>query len=134
MDGSRIGVQYAADETLVEVLADMRSRGFDGDFSVDDDGALSCRTCGLSRPPDQALVSGLRRIEGASDPGDMAAVVAATCPACGQRGTAVLRFGPEVADGELAFLAALPCRPGVHVPPAEIPARGRVSKATPATG
>jgi hypothetical protein len=39
-------------------------------------------------------MSSLRRLEGESDPADMVAIVAITCPQCGRRGTMVLGFGP----------------------------------------
>jgi hypothetical protein len=46
-------------------------------------------------------MSSLRRLEGESDPADMVAVVALTCPACGAQGTVVLGYGP-MADGHEA--------------------------------
>jgi len=48
-------------------------------------------------------MSSLRRLEGASDPDDMLAVVALTCPACGTDGTVVLGYGPNgtAEDGDV---------------------------------
>jgi hypothetical protein len=39
-------------------------------------------------------MSSLRRLEGASDPDDMVAIVAITCPNCAAQGTVVLGYGP----------------------------------------
>jgi uncharacterized membrane protein len=63
-----------------------------------------CRAC---QAPDQLLLDGLRRLEGASDPADMAAVLAVTCSACNARGTAVVRFGPEATAGEATLLRSI---------------------------
>ena len=52
-------------------------------------------------------MSSLRRLEGASDPADMMAVVAITCPICGARGTTILGFGPNSTEQDSTVLAAL---------------------------
>ena len=95
------------DVTIVEVLADFAQRGFTADFTVDDDGLLCCRVCGVCVSPAAADVRSLRRLEGASDPGDMAAVLAVRCVACGSQGTAVVRYGPEAGPGDATLLAGL---------------------------
>ena len=56
------------DVTIVEVLADLAQRGFTADFTVDDDGLLCCRVCGVCVSPAAADMRSLRRLEGASDP------------------------------------------------------------------
>jgi hypothetical protein len=98
--------EHTAHLTLVEVLDDFQRRGFTEDFLLDDNGSLCCRGCGCCRPPEAVDLDGLVRVEGASDPADMAAVLALTCPACGRHGTAVVRFGPEAGPGDAAFLVA----------------------------
>ena len=103
--------QFAADVTVVEVLHDLRDSGFTGEFYVGDDGALCCRACGFCQAAEQASADGVRRVEGASDPGDMAAVLAVTCPRCGQRGAAVVRYGPEASADEAALLTGIDHRP-----------------------
>lgn len=90
--------------TLVAVLGRFQESGYDADFFVEDDGRLRCRTCGTTVAAEAAELDQLRRVEGASDPADMAAVLGIRCRACGARGTAVLRFGPEASAGEAQVL------------------------------
>jgi hypothetical protein len=81
--------------TLVAVLQGCAEEGFDGDFFVTEDAKIRCGACRHDAEPSGFELHGLRRLEGASDPADMAAVLCLVCPACGHRGTAVVRFGPE---------------------------------------
>ncbi len=80
--------------TLMEVLEGYAQGGFSSSFAVTDDCELECVECGTVSPASRVSMSSLRRLEGASDPADMIAVVAITCPACGTNGTVVLGFGP----------------------------------------
>ena len=87
------------------MLRELHERGYTTDFFIDeDDGSVRCGSCRTSQRPDQVRLDGLRRLEGASDPADMAAVVALTCSACSRKGTAVVRFGPEATAGEAMLL------------------------------
>jgi hypothetical protein len=54
------------------------------------------------------VVTDIRRTEGASDPDDMLAVVALTCPRCQTRAAAVLGYGPEAAEDDADVLRTLP--------------------------
>ena len=96
------------DVTLVEVLTELSTRGFTTELDVDDAGLLCCRACGACAEVREVEIDSFRRLEGASDPADMAAVLAACCSACGRRGTAVVRYGPEAGPGDAALLASLP--------------------------
>ena len=89
--------------TMTNVLEGYAEGGFDSSFVVTDDSELECVECGTVSSPSDVSMSSLRRLEGASDPDDMVAVVAITCPACGARGTAVLGYGPmaTVQDSEV---------------------------------
>jgi hypothetical protein len=49
----------------------------------------------------------LRRLEGASDPDDMLAVVAVECRNCGLRGSLVLNYGPTATEEDEAVLLGL---------------------------
>ena len=87
-------------ETLVEALEELRQLGFVEDIQVTEDGELCCRACGHCVHAEDMELLELRRLEGASDPGDMAAVLGVQCPGCGAKGSAVVRFGPEAGPGD----------------------------------
>lgn len=96
------------DVTLTEVLAELAQQGYTGDCFVDeDDGRVCCGACRTCVDPGDLQLDGLRRLEGASDPADMAAVLALTCTSCGHKGTAVVRFGPEASAGDALVLRHL---------------------------
>ncbi len=98
----------AGDEsTIIEVLEGYTRGGFSSSFVVTDESALECVECGVVSPAQTVSMSSLRRLEGASDPADMLAVVALTCPACGARGTAVLGFGPMATQQDSDVLQGL---------------------------
>ncbi len=96
------------DRTLVEVLGALAEAGFTEDVQAFADGRLCCRRCGHCVAAEDMELRELRRVEGASDPGDMAAVLGLECPACGSRGAAVVRFGPEAGPGDEIVLRHLP--------------------------
>jgi len=93
--------------TLTDVLAGYSQGGFDSSFVVTDDANLECVECGTVSEPESVSMSSLRRLEGASDPDDMVAVVALTCPACGAKGTTVLGYGPIAAPQDSDVLKSL---------------------------
>jgi hypothetical protein len=106
------------DVTLVQVLAEFARAGYDHDVLVDeDDGSLICGVCRTRTDPREVAVDTLRRVEGASDPADMAAVLGITCGSCGSSGTAILRYGPEASAGEAAVLVAMAERTLPVTPP-----------------
>jgi hypothetical protein len=115
--------ESAAHLTLTEVLEVFRAHGYREDFRIDDDGSVRCCGCGTPQPPGAVTLDGLVRVEGASDPADMAAVLAIRCPVCGQRGTAIVRFGPEAGPGDVAFLLAHDGEPTPWPPPGADPSR-----------
>jgi len=89
--------------TLREVLAGYEASGFDATFSPTPEATIECEACGSNLAAARFTIQSLRRLEGASDPDDMVAVVATTCPSCGARGLLVLGFGPMAAaeDGDI---------------------------------
>ena len=91
----------------MEVLDDLRAEGFTVDVMVHDDGQLCCRGCDHCVAPEDMDLLTLRRIEGASDPSDEAAVLGLRCAGCGQLGVAVVRYGPEAGPGDVAVLQAV---------------------------
>jgi hypothetical protein len=86
--------QPSDETTLTDVLEAYAQGGFTSSFVVSDDSQLECIECGTVSSPAVVSMSSLRRLEGASDPDDMVAVVALTCPSCDSKGTLVLGFGP----------------------------------------
>jgi hypothetical protein len=93
--------------TLTAVLESFRTDGYEGDFLIGESASIRCRSCDVSTPADDAAVEAIRRLEGASDPADMAAVLALVCPACSTRGTVVVRYGPEADVDDVAVLLAV---------------------------
>jgi hypothetical protein len=93
--------------TITEVLEGYANGGFASSFIVTDDCALECVECGTASAPDRFKMSSLRRLEGMSDPADMVAVVAITCPVCGSRGTSILGFGPNATEQDSTVLSKL---------------------------
>lgn len=83
--------------TMTEVIASYEDNGFDSQFSVLSEARLKCNACGSEVAASQFTMHSLRRLEGASDPDDMAAVVATTCPICDAKGIVVLGYGPMAA-------------------------------------
>ncbi|HUF83519.1 MAG TPA: hypothetical protein VMQ81_02895 [Acidimicrobiia bacterium] len=84
-----------ADRTILEVLGDLEKMGFTGQFVPRDGAQVECVPCHRLSPADETVLRDLERLEGASDPDDMMAVVGLECPHCGAKGTAVLGYGPE---------------------------------------
>ncbi len=103
--------------TLTELLTAYADGGFAGSFTAVDGAALECHECAATFPATEAEMSSLRRLEGASDPADMVAVVALTCPRCATQGTAVLGFGPAASAEDADVLGALRDRRGDDAAP-----------------
>jgi hypothetical protein len=99
--------------TLLEVLAEIAREGFTGQFMArapeasTQAGRIECVTCHTEFSADAAEVSELRRLEGASDPDEMLAVIALTCPNCATRGALVLNYGPVATVEDAAALLGL---------------------------
>ena len=93
--------------TLVEVLAGYRDAGFDANFEPEEGGTVFCESHGSSVGADEIEMRSLRRLEGASDPDDMVAVVALECPECGRAGTLVLGFGPNASAADQDVMSRL---------------------------
>ena len=93
-----------------------------------DDGRLECARCSTVTAADRVDVHSIRRLEGASDPADMSAVLAVVCPSCQAHATAVLRFGPEATEPEATVLSRTrDCRRSDLLPGDATPAEGEAS-------
>ncbi len=93
--------------TVTDILASYAAAGYDTQMRVTPDASIHCHACGVDHPPRELLLDSIRRIEGASDPDDLQAVIALTC-VCGARGALVLAFGPSAAAEDADVFAALP--------------------------
>jgi hypothetical protein len=93
--------------TMVEVLAELAEQGFVENFGVTRNGRIRCGACHTEEDPTGMHLHGLRRLEGASDPADMAAILSLVCPHCEAKGTAVVMFGPGASEEDLAVLEAV---------------------------
>ncbi len=94
--------------SMFEILQTFQADGYGIDLFAIEGGSIRCGACGTESPAAGYDVAELRRMEGASDPADMAAVVAAACPSCGAGGAMVLMYGPEAGPADSDVLAALP--------------------------
>lgn len=100
--------EYASDgTTLVEVIRRFEADGYTGQFAAVDGGRIRCFTCHQDSDADEVPLDALRRTEGASDPDDMVAVAALTCPHCDARGTVALKYGPDSSPEEAEVLGLL---------------------------
>ena len=95
----------------MEVTGDLAERGWTCQSTPVEGGSVRCESCGESAPAAEVQVDSLYRVEGASDPDDMAAVVAVTCPRCAAKGALVLKYGPEASGAAADVLLALPDPP-----------------------
>ena len=112
--------------TLTDVLEGYAEAGFTSSFAAQEGGVVRCDTCGSELDPSRIDMQSLRRLEGASDPDDMLAVVALKCGVCSTSGTMVLGYGPASSDADGDVLSALRDRREdgdlpAHAPPSETP-------------
>ncbi|MEA3190787.1 MAG: hypothetical protein QOD77_1369 [Thermoplasmata archaeon] len=92
---------------MSSVLARYESRGFRGQFSARPGAQVRCLGCMRDLLPSAVGVQAIHRLEGSSDPDDMAAVAALECPACHQKGTIVLTYGPSGSPNDGSILKDL---------------------------
>ena len=92
-----------ADTPLLAVLRRFESEGYSGQFDSREGGLVHCYTCGTENPIESCHNGELVRLEGASDPADMLAVVPVRCPNCETLGVLIANYGPEssAADAEV---------------------------------
>jgi hypothetical protein len=101
-----VGVARAA-STILEISAAFEEEGFRGQFGPGERGEVECFTCKRHSPAESMAVEHLRRLEGASDPADMLAIVALTCPNCDTPGTLILNYGPAATTEDDTILRRL---------------------------
>src|ERR1700712_1735664 len=103
---------HDSSETLTDVSRQLDDQGFDGQFRAQPDAQIECLTCHRATSATDLDANDMRRLEGESDPADMAMVIALRCPACGTGGTLIVNYGPDASAEEADVLAALDRTPG----------------------
>ncbi len=104
---ARITPAPSDNTTLTSIIEGLTVEGFAAELSARPDGQMHCGACGVISLASDYDVHSIRRLEGASDPDDMVAVVAAACPRCGACGVSVLAFGPTGSATDADVMAAL---------------------------
>ncbi|HYX43748.1 MAG TPA: hypothetical protein VE760_01810 [Acidimicrobiales bacterium] len=89
-------------------MSELEAAGFGGQVGPRPGGRLLCFTCRTESDASSFGVTAMRRTEGVSDPDDMLAVVALTCPRCETQATVVLGYGPEAGEDDSEVLRTLP--------------------------
>ena len=90
---------------------ELAERGWSEQATPLEGGLVRCESCGQTIGADEIAVDEVARVEGASDPADMAIVAAFACPHCDTRDTLVLKYGPEASAADADVLAALSTPP-----------------------
>jgi hypothetical protein len=93
--------------TLVAILQGYADAGWATDMSITAEGRVRCAQCGTESDGTSVGYQSVRRLEGASDPGDEMAVYAVTCPHCGAGGTLVIHFAADASPEEIDLLQQL---------------------------
>lgn len=101
------GTAPSDNTTLTVVIEGYRADGFDGDFFAEEGGHVRCGRCATVLDAGRLDMVSMRRLEGASDPADMMAVVATRCRSCGMQGTLVLGYGPMASPADNDVLLGL---------------------------
>lgn len=95
-------------EQLGELLERWEGLGFTCHFGSREAAMVICFTCHHSTPAIEMQVVHIARLEGASDPDDMLAVIALRCPTCDSNGMLVCGYGPNADLVDTEVLQALP--------------------------
>ena len=113
------GFEEPSDVTVTSVIDAYRADGYDIDYAVENDVLVD--GAGQAIDPVEVVVVSMRRLEGASHPADNLVVAAITIRDGKDRGTVVLRFGPEASESEAFLLRAADDRRGLADVPADMP-------------
>src|SRR5258706_2622160 len=124
------GPDEPGDVTLTSVLDAYRADGYEVEYAVENDVLVDA--AGREINPAGVVVESMRRLEGASDPADNLVVAAITTRDGKERGTVILRFGPEASEAEAFLLQASDDRRGLSDVPGAMPATAEGADAPPA--
>ena len=101
------GLKNLSGATQIEVEQALDRHGFVGQFGARKGGMVLCCECRSEFSAELVDADAASRIEGASDPSDMAVVVPTTCPSCGTSGTLTMQYGPLSSEEESEVLALI---------------------------
>jgi hypothetical protein len=97
----------STDHSILDELCDLEEHGITEAFAVLPGARVRCSACGQASDARAVKVLEVRRLEGKSDPSEMAAVLTLRCPRCGAEGACVTSFGPLASDEDQDVLLAL---------------------------
>lgn len=97
-----------ADElTVTQATEGFEAQGYTAQFAALEGAMVRCFACRTDNSAAAFELDALKRTEGASDPDDMVANVAAICPNCKAKGVLTLKFGPTATLEEAQVLSLL---------------------------
>jgi hypothetical protein len=97
--------------TATSELDDLREQGYDGDFVIREGPVVCCRSCDHCDEPEDLQIDVFRRLEGASEPDEMSAILALTCSHCQSKGTLLVAYGMNASELDADLLTRLPETP-----------------------
>jgi hypothetical protein len=93
--------------TVTEILARYEEQGYVMSFSVEEGGKVRCGACRTVSDAQDVHVDAMARVEGPSNPDDMAMVAVVRCPWCTVAGTLVVGYGPTASPEDSDVVALL---------------------------
>lgn len=93
--------------TVSEVLSAYEKQGYVVSFGAEAGGNLRCGSCNTTSAASDVHVDAIARVEGASDPDDLAIVAVVVCPWCQVSGTLVAGYGPLASLEDADVVAGL---------------------------
>ncbi len=96
-----------SDSSIVRELNDLAKEGVTDSFGVVPKARLRCEHCKLVHPASMMTLLEVRRLEGKSDPSEMAAVLSLRCGHCQGEGSCVVGFGPMASAEDQDVMLAL---------------------------
>jgi hypothetical protein len=99
--------QVHASDSVVEVVRRYERHGFPSRFLARPGGNVGCLACERDHPALWVGLLALHRLQGPAGPSREVAVAAVECPACEERGTLALAFGPAAPVEDRLVLSLL---------------------------
>jgi hypothetical protein len=93
--------------TVLDATDAFAAKGYVTQFAAVEGAMVRCFGCHVDTDATEFKIDALERSEGASDPSDMVANVAAQCPACDALGVLTLKYGPDSSYEEQEVLSVI---------------------------